>query len=64
MIGIPMYIAYWASLNRIEHKLSYGGLEPQKIPSVYIRGPPYTAIRMSSKEPEQNVSEGTRTECP
>ena len=36
---------------------------PQKIPSVYIRGPPYTAIRMSLKKAEQNVPKGTRTEC-
>ena len=42
-------------MNRTEHKLSYRGLELQKILSVYIRDPPHTAIRMYPKKPKQNL---------
>ena len=68
MIGIPMYIILpdkidkLHTLNKAEYKSLHGDLEPQKIPFVYSKNPPNATIRMSSKEPEQNVFEGTITE--
>ena len=64
---IRPWITYWATQKHITYHELYGGLKPQKIPSVYSRGPPHTAVRVFPKEPycprrNQSVLEGTR-EC-